>query len=85
MPELHWRYGYTMFWALGLFFTASVLYWMHKTGILKSRSMHWAASLDSSVMEQELKRYPSTPPHLTLPIARERRAPSLSLVHSVRR
>ena len=57
MPELHMKHGYVYFWVLGLFLTAAVVMAMHKKGILQSRSIHWATTLDASIMEEEEKRH----------------------------
>jgi hypothetical protein len=43
MAELHWKYGYHMFWTLSIVLTLLSCLLMYKGGMLKNRETSWAS------------------------------------------
>eukprot|EP01051_Picozoa_sp_SAG22_P001459 SAG22_NODE_57_length_23647_cov_11.746688_13_plen_486_part_00 len=69
-PMLKFEYGYWVcFWGLGALLTAITVGWMHKKGILKSRSTSWTSAINESSLadeakrEEDLKRFRKGPPN----------------------
>eukprot|EP01052_Picozoa_sp_SAG31_P009278 SAG31_NODE_485_length_15021_cov_9.439791_7_plen_222_part_00 len=56
-PMLRFRYGQLVFfWVFGGFLTALCFIWMHRKGILKSRSTSWTSAITSETLGDEAQR-----------------------------